>query len=453
MTTNRVLNTEELHYISLQHKKTQKQLLGLLFLFVAIVSIAAIAVYTSKIPNQTVVNIIFGILIALIGVLHWIFKGYKKHKLNPIVHKSRGYYKRTYERRGKYGTYFDTINGVKVKLPWHWRSYIKKQKDDFSYEYIIRDGAVAMNEHPIYIISINDTLSLDYELNNGLKKTKSITLLNILSLFSLLPISVMILALGLNINEALKIRHALKTPDKHTVILHGVEALPAVKTSNYIKIENAWVYQYKKMSDLYGENYILTQDERDRIYIHPASDIDYRYFINSNYITKPDKETLKKQLKNNPLSKNTLLKSTDTSVVNNAIEKVYQQQLIDYNSRVKGLKTVEKQLEALKPKTFILKINDDVFNAPIESLYSIRKSLENPYTIHGFYIPSENDIISLEQQAVHNQAIKSAFILTSICGLLLLIAVVSFIKIIRNSRIKLRLLKEQLTANNNKRLN
>ena len=200
MQTNRILTKYELNYVANKLKNARKQIFWILFTVVLFVSIVAVFVYTSKEANNIVINIGFGILILLIGALHWIFKGYKTHQIDPIVHKGVGYYQRVYEQRGKYGTYYDTINGIKIKMPWHWRRYMKKQKEEIHYEYIIRDGAVAINEFPIYVISINDKLSLDYELKNGLQKAKPLSLINIVSLFLLLP-AVLLLSFESNFNN------------------------------------------------------------------------------------------------------------------------------------------------------------------------------------------------------------------------------------------------------------
>ena len=451
MSANRILTKDELNFISRNLKHSKRQLFWILILFSFIVGTVAIAVYVIEGAQSIVINIIFGILILLLGFIHWVFKGYNKHVLNPVVFKSSGYYKRIYEHRGKNGAYFDTINGVKVKLPWHWRRYIKRQKDNITYEYIVRDGTVAINEHPIYVISINNTLTLDYELNNGLYKTKPISLLNMMSFFLLIPV-IMILSFGRNLEDASKISQVFKTPKDDTIILKNAENLNTLNSSNYIKINDAWVYQYKKTADLFGQNYILTQTERDRIYNHHSSGMNYRFFVPSEYVTKPNKKQLKESLKNNPLSKKTLFNSPDSSIVNNAIEKVYKKQLDEYNSRVKRLKRIEKELEELKPKTFILKIYDDVFNAPEESLYSIKKSLERPYTVEGFYLKSKKQLVTFQQQEVYKKDIKSAFILISISAILLITTIFSLVKIISNSRIKLRLVKEQLKLNHLKRL-
>lgn len=451
MGNDRILTPKELSFIKRNLKNTKTQLFWLLLIVVLIVGFIAIAIYTTETSVHFFINIMFGVLILLIGVLHWIFKGYKQHQLNPIVYQGVGYYERIYEQRGKYGAYYDTLNGVKIKLPWHWRRYLKQQKAQVTYEYIIRDGPVAFNEHAMYIVAINNVLSLDYELKNGLQNIKPLSLLNFVSLFIILP-TVLIMSFGRNLEDALHIAHVFKTPEKHSVQLNNGEELQTISTSNYIKIDSAWVYQYKRIADIYGENYILSKAERDRIYNHPSANMDYRFFVPSTYVTKPDKAKLKEALKNNPLSKNTIFNTTDSTILNKVIEKAYKTQLQTYNQRVSRLKNIEKQLQELQPKTFILKIYDDVFTAPKTSLFSIKKSLERPYTVKGFYNVETKRLLSIENQETRKKDIKNAFILMSICIVICVVALLSLIKIVRNSLLKIKLAKAQIESNNLKQL-
>lgn len=451
MQTNRILTNKELSYIKRNLKNTKKQLFWLFVILAVFVGGFAILVYTTEETNFAI-NLAFGVLILIIGFSYWLFKGYKKHKINPVVYSAKGYYKRIYESySSRSGAFYDTISGTKVKLPWHWRSYLKKQKDIVSYRYIVRDGAVAVNELSIYVISVNDTLSLDYELNNGLEKVKPISLLHIITLF-ILPVCILMAFFGDNFTNALKISEALKNPSKDTVILKNAEEISALLTSNYIKIDSAWVYQYKPMSDYLGENYIITKTERDRIFNNPHSHLNYQFFVPSKYVTKPNKAKLKENLQNNPLSNNTLLKNTDSTLVNNAIENVYKKQLKEYNQRIKRVESIEKILEELKPKSYILRISENTFNAPEKRLYSISKSLKNSYTVHGFYDAKQKRLITLELHEKRKADIISAFVSLSICGLFVLLSLFSLFRIIKNSRIKLRLVKEQLNANDLKRL-
>ena len=120
-------------------------------------------------------NLVSLLLVILCYTVYAFGKGYKKHKVNPQVFRSNGSNSGEYRGGSRAHAYVYTLNGVGIKVPWHWRKYLKSLKDSIAYEYILRDGAVALNERtPKYLISINDTLSLDYELKQGLKKAKSL---------------------------------------------------------------------------------------------------------------------------------------------------------------------------------------------------------------------------------------------------------------------------------------
>ncbi|MEP3837481.1 MAG: hypothetical protein ABJM36_07530 [Algibacter sp.] len=299
MFTKRTLNANELAFVYNQVNRTKKLLLGMFVIIAGIIAIVAIIIYSKEDENHVIINIMFGVLIMLLYGINWFVKGYKEHVIDPTIHKATGFYERIYEQHVKNGRYYDTINGSKVKIPWHWRNYLKSLKEEsFSYEYIVRDGAVAINEGASqYVVSINDTLSLDYEIKNGLKKAKPLSFLNIASIVLIIPV---IIALFTNRDiKYLKDISQLIQTKENIVILDNAEALKTLPGSRYIKINNAWVYQFKRPYDFNGENYVLSQAERDRIYNNPSSGAYYRYYFNPKSFTKPDKESYKLQLKKN----------------------------------------------------------------------------------------------------------------------------------------------------------
>lgn len=451
MQDTRILTDKELKYIKQQLKTNRKQLFWVLLFVVIVVSGLAFIIYVFEKPDNFVINIAFGLLILCIGGLYWYFKGYKNHEVNPIVYKSNGYYQRIYEQRGKYGAYFDTFNGQKVRLPWHWRKHLKRQTGLVDYEYIIRDGAVAASETRLLILSA-DKLSLDYELNNGLNKLKSLSLLQLISLFLIFPVALILFATP-NFSEALKFQQALKTPEKNTVKLKSIEALQNLKTSEYIQIDGAWVYQYSRRFSTYRENLIISDAERNRIFNHPQANANFNFYIPSRQIKKPNKAEMLKNLINNPLSKNTLFSSGDSTIVNRVMEKAYQSQLNDYKRQLKQSKKIETILEELKPKSYALKISNAVFDAPEKVPRSIKKSLENQYTIKGFYDATNKRLEPNTYQELKKKRIKESALTSLICLLILLFSVFSLLKIIRNSIIKKRLVMEQLNTTNFKRLN
>jgi len=196
MFAKKTLNDNEFAFISGEINRTKKFLLAMFVIIAAIIAIVAIIVYTQEDKNHVIINIIFGILILLLCFINWFVKGYKEHVIETTIHTATGFYQRIYEQHGKYGRYYDTIHGVKVKIPWHWRQYLKSHKEEaVSYEYILRDGVVAANQGASrYVLSINDTLSLDYEIKNGLKKARSLSFINIISILLIIPVFIIFFA-------------------------------------------------------------------------------------------------------------------------------------------------------------------------------------------------------------------------------------------------------------------
>ena len=484
MTNHRILSATELKYVKRQLRTSKKLLFWLFAVFVVIVSSVAFFIYSKEGFGNFLINVIFGFFILLIGFLYWFFKGYKNHKTNPIVYKSKGFYKRVYEQRGKNGVYYDTFNGIKVKLPWHWRKYLKTLDEAIEYEYILRDGAVAMNEMAMLIISA-DKLTLDYELNHGLNKIKPISMFNILSFILVIP-AVIIICFDNNFKDALRVSELFKTNEKHTVILKNAEDLKTISTSNFIKIEKAWVYQFKRYGYYSSKNYIISEQERNRIYNHPNSDYNHWNYIESDRLTKPKKEHVINSLQTNPYLRSRFRMQTDTSAINRYVNTEYQRRIEVYNKDLRHSKIGDTLIKTLTPKGIILEINEenyevtykssntlqendgiieytDVFNQTNmgdsyenkrkKGFRSAKESLEHPFTVKGFYIPKDRQIISSLSLKHRRNNIKGASIFVGLSLAMLLLAGFSVFKIVRNSKLKKRLVKEQLDFNNLKRLN
>ena len=451
MFTRRNLNNKEQAFIASQIHSTKKLIFGLFVVVVIIIAITAIAIYSEKGSNVFRINIFFGILIVLLYFLNWILKGYKQHQINPEIHKETGTYKRVYESYGKRGAYYDTINGYKVKTPWHWRKYLKTKKQSITYEYILRDGAIAVNEGTArYMVSVNDTLSLDYEIENGLTKTKRISLLNFASLFLVLPV-ILILFMDRNVEYGLQFSELFKT-EKNAITINSPEYLNTIIASNYIKIKKAWVFQFKKMSDYRGENYLISNAERDRIYNHPFSNTNTTYFLPSRAFTSPDEEKFKtdfkKQLKDNPLFNKYLYSIENDSILENTINKEYKRRFNEHQIRVTKAKKTESILAELQPKNFFFKLNDETFNTSKETTYSIKNSLEHQVEVSGFYNAKTKTLVSFEDQNYKRKRIKNAFILLCFCLIVTGASVIAIVKIIYNSYIKIQLVKAQLQTYN-----
>ena len=446
MFAKRSLNDNELAFVSSQINRAKKQLLGLFVILATIISIGAFFIYSEEDENHLIINIAFGILIMLLYAINWFVKGYKNHVINPSTHQAKGYYKRIYENHGKNGRYYDTINGAKVKIPWHWRKYLKSLKDEsFNYEYIIRDGAVAVNEGArIYVVSINNTLSLDYEIKNGLYKAKPLSFLNIASIILIIPIIIMLFA-----NRDVKLVKdfaQLSQNKSNTIILDTSEALNTLSDSRYIQINNTWVYQYKRPYDYSGKNYVLSQTERDLIYNNPNSGAYYRYYLPPSSFKKPDKASFKIQLKKN-MNQFGFNKKIDSTLWEKSVDKAFELQLEEFDKRLNKAKNLDSILKALQPKSPLFKLYKDCFNAPEESTYSIKKSLEKTFVVNGFYNPKSKTIVSFEKQEKVKEDIKNILILVGICTLIIVSFLVALFKIARNSIIKRNLVEAQLNIN------
>ncbi|MDN3665014.1 hypothetical protein ACFFU1_02140 [Algibacter miyuki] len=442
---NRNLNANELAFIKDRISRAQRWMYSLFVIIAAIIVVCAFFVYTEVDTPNFAINLGFGLCILLLYNIYWFVKGYKSYQVNPSVQKGRGFYKRIYEGHGKHGSYHDTFDGVKVKIPWHWRSYLKKQKEAVLYEYIETAGAVAINEGAFrYLVSVNDTLFLDYEIEHGLKKAKPISFFNVISIIALV-IVVFILSLGDALESGLKISQLSKTSN-HPVVLNSGEDLKSINEANYIKIDQAWVYQYNGGFSLYGNNYMISEVERNRIYNHPSSNYNYRYFFSVKDIkrAKPNKTTFKEGLKSNALFQKFVGKKIVDSLYDKAIDYAFKKQMETYNQRLFNAKKYEAVLLELKPKTTILKLNEGCFRPQEAEMFSIKKSLETQVEVYGFYNPKDESLISIEDQEVKRAVIKKGFTLLCIYSIIALAGFLSIVKIIYNSRLKMELVKSQL---------
>ncbi|WP_055444180.1 hypothetical protein [Lacinutrix himadriensis] len=256
MFNHRYLTDNEIAFISSRINRTKNLLLGLFIVIALVIATAAFFVYSELDTTNFIINLMFGVLILLLYFLHWFAKGYKEHVIDGKVYKSQGVYKRIYQQHDKNGRYYDTLNGAIIKIPWHWRNYLKLQKEPVAFEYIVRDGAVAVNEGAsLYLISVNDTLSLDYELQNGLQKAKPFSFINMVSFVLIIP-ALLILFLNPDVTDIQNFIQLTKT-EKDFITLNSTEELQQIETPNYIKINNAWVYQYKRPYDSFGDNYVI----------------------------------------------------------------------------------------------------------------------------------------------------------------------------------------------------
>lgn len=453
MKNNRLLTEKELNYISRNIKSTTKGTLWLYIIALSMVIFTGIIVYSEDNSPSAFIILLFVILLFLVQILFRIYKGYKKYLFDPIVYKKSGVYKSIYIRIShKSGRDLDIINNEVVKIPWHWRKYIKKQKGKITYEYVAKDGVVTANEfYTNYVVSINDTLSLTYELNNGLSKTKPVSPFDYICLM-LLAFPLFLSSVTTNIDEALKINHTFKKPEENTIQIKNTNELNTLSTSNYVKIDSAWIFHLKTFN--YGASYLVTKTERDRIFNHPDSYTSFKYYSDYRNYKKPDKDKIKKEfIDNAKIIDNSIKKmlsyTTDSNNIDNIAADFYKGELERYTRKVKSSKKNKKLIEELSPKGFFVRIRYDVFKQDDkERLSSIGRSLREPYTsIRGFYIKSERKLVSYEEQKRNNKKIREEFIMFSVFVFSLIITLYISFKIVYNTIIKLRLVKEQLNKN------
>lgn len=453
MFKNRNLNPKELKFVTKQITNTKKVLIWLLITVVIIVAFLALAVYSTFDDYNVVINVLFGVLIMCIYAIYSYFKGFEKHKINPEVHQSNGFYERVVIHSGKSTRRFDTLNGINVKIPWHWRSYLKSQKESVDYEYILRDGAVAANDSASqYVVSLNDTLSLDYELNHGLEKAKPLNFFNFLSFF-LFPFIVMFSFMNNDLDKGLNITQIFQN-ENDAITVNSAEELNTISQPSYITIKNAWVHRFKTMSDYRGKVSLISKAERDRIYNNPSSNFNHKFFVPARAITKPDKETYIKNIKSNPLYEKFNNKITSDSILNKYLESGFNERIKIYNEQIKRAERAEKIVENLQPKTIILKLNSEAFHAKDISYNSVKESLENHTVLNGFYSPKANTFVSIDDQRTEKKRILNAFV--SLCALVFssIFTLFSIGKVIYNYRLKKQLVKDQIQfIHGSKRIN
>lgn len=451
MFNTRDLNPSETAFIKQQISRTKHILLILFVIAVLIISITAFAVYVELDENNLSVNLAFGMMILLISLLYYIFKGYQKHKINPAVYTDSGLYKRIYVQHGRSGRYYDTIDGISVSIPWHWRKYLKSQKTAITYEYVYRDKQVAATEGATrYVVAVNQVLTLDYELKHGLQKAKPPSFFGALCLFLLIPV-LLSLFFSNDLDKALKIQQVFKNENR-MIDLNSSNDLANVTSPSYLTIKKAWVHQFKSSTDYLGHYFLIAEAERNRIYNHPNLDFYYQLVSLPNHLVKPNKQSLETALKDYYHIKNLDYKQIPDSIWNKNVEEELRRKLKIYNRNI--LKAIEAQkiLDSLQPKNPILSLDPHTFNAPKTALYSIKKSLENPVTVTGFYDPKENTLISISNQKRLNAKIRQTFGLVSICTIIIVFAGYTLIKIISSYRIRKQLVKNQLNKSNNTKL-
>lgn len=445
MFNHRILNSNELEFVRKQIANSSKNLIWVSGILIGLVAIALVLLYAVFGFFHVAANLVSLLLVILCYTVYAIGKGYKKHKVNPQVFRSNGTYSGEYRGGSRAHAYVYTLNGVGVKVPWHWRKYLKSLKDSIAYEYILRDGAVALNERtPKYLISINDTLSLDYELKHGLKKAKSLSFFQFTSLILFFP-AMLILFLARDLDKALDYEQ-LFLNENDLITLNAAEELNTISEPSYIAIENAWVHQYKRLIDFYSVDYLISNAERNRIYNHKYADLNYQLLLPAEDIPIPDKKEVEKRIRSNPL----LGKFENKGVIDaldKSIELQYNKELDNYKQRVKSTKIAEQAIAELQPKTFILQLSNNTFKASEESYSSIKESLENTFNVHGFFDPEKNSLVSFEKQRELKSAIRNSLIIFCVSIGIMLIAVYSMGKVIYNTQLKLRLVNDQLRNN------
>jgi len=139
-------------------------------------------------------------------------------------------------------------------------------------------------------------------------------------------------------------------------------------------------------------------------------------------------------------------KKIDSSIWQKSIDMAYELQIETFNKRLYKAKRLDSIFKVLQPKTPLLKLYDSCFNAPEESTYTIKSSLENTFVVSGFYNPNNNSIRSFEDQEKIKKDLKNVMVLAGICSLIVLSFLMALFKIIRNSMLKINLVEGQLNT-------
>lgn len=447
MIETRILTNHELDYIKSRIRKGRVFLFWtFLILFIFVLSFG-LALYFEK-HNNIIINGAVGILLVLVGSLHWFYKGYKNYQINPIVYNDEGIYKRIYESYGKNGAYYDTINGVKVKIPWHWRTYLKNQKTPVTYEYIVQKGAVAMNTQALVrVISINNEISLEYELQHGLQKAKSYFFLEIVAVFCSF-FALLFLSFNVDFDMPISLSDVLHVSEETPIVMTNAESVSQLTKPTHVKVNNGWVFRFKRPTDFSGEYLLISKKERDRIYNHPSSNMYYRFLMPSQYVIKPDKETFIKNLDNSYIENTIYSEELDSITRNRAIQIAFDQLSKDYEKRKLKALRMEKVLAELKPSSFIARLNKKIIDEVGDESYNIKSSLEKPQTVMGYYLPKQEEFLDADRWKVLKNSVINNSITLLVCAVVLLYTFWILFKIGYNSYIKKKLVKQQLSKIN-----
>lgn len=447
MFNRRHLNDNEVKFIAKQVSSSKNLILSAFVVLAIVVAGLAVVFYAEFDEFNFGINLMFGILIILLYFLSWYIKEYGKHKVKPEVYRMRGAYNRIYIQHGKSGRYQDAFNEHFVKIPWHWRKYLKSLKEPVDFEYILRDDGVGISEGAfMYVVSVNDELSLDYEIEHGISKAKPISFINIVSLLLVLPV-VLILCVGNGLSDALRINELFITED-NAVVINSVDSLSALNTADYVELKDVWVYQFKRPFDYSGTYAVISKAERDRIYYHPNANASYRYYFSPRMIEKPNREAFEKNLKASPLYDKGIFKNMNDELWEKGVDKAFDRALNEYQNRFTKAQRLEAILEELKPKEVLLKLSDNCVHVPEEKVYTIKKGLETPITVRGFYNPQSERIISSEEQEDRKEKLKRDVTPLLFSFIVLFMALLTIVKITRNTLLKKKLVEAQLNINN-----
>jgi len=446
MFNRRHLNDNEVKFIAKQVSSSKNLILSAFVVLAIVIAGLAVVFYAEFDEFNFGINLMFGILIILLYFLSWYIKGYSKHKVKPEVYRMRGVYNRIYIQHGKNGRYQDAFNEHFVKIPWHWRKYLKSIKEPIDFEYILRDDAVGISEGAMmYVVSVNDELSLDYEIEHGLSKAKPISFINIVSLLLVLPV-VLILCVGNGLSDALRVNELFKTED-NPVVINSVNDLTALTKADYVELKDVWVYQFKRPFDYSGNYAVISKAERDRIYYHPDANASYRYYFSPRMIKKPNREAYEKNLKESPLYDKGMFKNMNDELWKKGVDKAFDRALNEYQNRFAKAQRLENILEELKPREILLKLSDNCINVPEDQGYTIKKGLVEPITVFGFYNPKSERLISFEEQERRKEQLKGNLTPVFFSFIVLLMALLAIVKLIRNTLLKRKLVDAQLNIN------
>jgi len=297
----------------------------------------------------------------------------------------------------------------------------------------------------MYVVSVNNELSLDYEIKHGLEKAKPLSFINITSLFLILPIVLFLTADG-GFSNLLRINELFKS-ETEPVIASTVDELTALNSSNYVELRDVWVYQFKRPFDYSGNYAVISKEERDRIYYHPDANTSYRYYFSPRMIEKPDREAFEKNLKQSPLYDKGIFKNLNDDLWKKGIDQAFDRALKQYENRLYKAERLQRILEELAPKTILLGLSDDCIDVSKDKVYTVKNGLETPITVKGFYQHDQERIVGLETQELNRRRLKNNLTPVIVSLSILVIALLTIAKIIRDYLLKKRLVNRQLDIN------